>query len=126
MSSFKHRKTYRAGLKCTRFEAAWAGDLGKIKHLTLDSWDPEHSELPWKIAVNDGQNNPFSLAYSRGHLHVDVAREILEIAQAQYCPEGSGLVSTKAKSYVKPLDFLSWSFPKFVFKDGKFAEFTYA
>lgn len=35
--------------------------------------------------MNDRSNNPFSLAYMRGHL--DVAKAILEIAQAQYVAE---------------------------------------
>lgn len=67
------------------FEAAWSGDLDKIKALTLVSWDPENNEPPLQIAVNDRSNSPFSLAYMRGHL--DVAKAILEIAQAQYVPE---------------------------------------
>lgn len=67
------------------FEAAWCGDLDKIKALTLVSWDPENNEPPLQIAVNDRSNSPFSLAYMRGHL--DVAKAILEIAQAQYVPE---------------------------------------
>lgn len=67
------------------FEAAWSGDLEKIKALTLVSWDPENNEPPLQIAVNDRSNSPFSLAYMRGHL--DVAKAILEIAQAQYVPK---------------------------------------
>ncbi|KAK7719672.1 hypothetical protein SLS64_001851 [Diaporthe eres] len=67
------------------FEAAWSGDLDKIKALTLVPWDPENNEPPLQIAVNDRSNSPFSLAYMRGHL--DVAQAILEIAQAQYVPE---------------------------------------
>lgn len=67
------------------FEAAWSGDLDKIKALTLVSWDPENNEPPLQIAVNDGSNSPLSLAYMRGHL--DVVKAILEIAQAQYVPE---------------------------------------
>lgn len=67
------------------FEAAWSGDLDKIKALTLVSWDPENNEPPLQIAVKDWSNSPFSLAYTRGHL--DVAKAILEIAQAQYVPE---------------------------------------
>lgn len=67
------------------FEAAWSGDLDKIKALTLVSWDPQNNEPPLQIAVNDRSNSPFSLAYMRGHL--DVAKAILEIAQAQYVPE---------------------------------------
>lgn len=67
------------------FEAAWSGDLDKIKALTLVSWDPENNEPPLQIAVNDRFNSPFSLAYTRGHL--DVAKAILKIAKAQYVPE---------------------------------------
>lgn len=68
-----------------RFEASWTGDLDKIKALTLASWDPENNEPPLQIAVKDSNSSPFSLAYFRGH-H-DVAKSILEIAQAQYAVE---------------------------------------
>ncbi|KAK4170229.1 Ankycorbin [Cladorrhinum sp. PSN259] len=68
------------------FEAAWGGDLETIKTLTLTAWDDEKKEAPLKIAVKDSsQNNPFSVAFFRGHLTVAMA--ILEIAQAQYVPE---------------------------------------
>ncbi|KAL1880820.1 hypothetical protein VTK73DRAFT_4990 [Phialemonium thermophilum] len=68
------------------FEAAWNGDLEKIKTLTLTSWDTEENEAPLKIAVTDNMmNNPFSIAALRGHRHV--AKAILEIAQAQYSPK---------------------------------------
>ncbi|KAK0647124.1 hypothetical protein B0T16DRAFT_354017 [Cercophora newfieldiana] len=68
------------------FEAAWAGNLEKIKSLTTSSWDEDQSEPPLKIAVKDGSNNnPMSLAFLRGH--VEVARAILDIAEAQYSPE---------------------------------------
>ncbi|KAK3937074.1 Ankycorbin [Diplogelasinospora grovesii] len=68
------------------FEAAWSGDLGKIKTLTLTCWDEDKQEAPLKIAVrDDDSNNPFSLAFFRGHYNV--AKAILEIAQAQYSPE---------------------------------------
>ncbi|KAL2161459.1 hypothetical protein VTH06DRAFT_8021 [Thermothelomyces fergusii] len=71
-----------------RFTAALNGDLETIKALTLASWtsDDGKDEAPLKIAVYDqSSNNPFSLAYSRGHY--DVAKAILEIAHAQYSPE---------------------------------------
>lgn len=69
-----------------RFDAAFHGDLGTIKTLTLTSWDEAKEEAPLKIAVWDQSgNNPFSLAFSRGHY--DVAKAVLEIAQAQYAPE---------------------------------------
>ncbi|KAI1660959.1 ankyrin [Daldinia decipiens] len=67
------------------FEAAWAGDLATIKSLTLASWDAEKQEPPLKIAVSDMlYNNPFSIALIRGHY--EVAKAILEIAQAQWAP----------------------------------------
>jgi hypothetical protein len=68
-----------------RFNAAMNGDLETIKTLTLTSWDDAKEEAPLKIAVHDQNfNNPFSLAFSRGH-H-DVAKAVLEIAQAQWVP----------------------------------------
>ncbi|KUI66211.1 hypothetical protein VM1G_01603 [Cytospora mali] len=67
------------------FEAAWSGDLDKIKSLTLVSWDPENNEPPLQISLGAGNDTAFSLAYKRGHL--DVAKAILEIAQAQYVPD---------------------------------------
>ncbi|KAI1764033.1 ankyrin [Hypoxylon sp. FL1150] len=68
------------------FEAAWAGDLATIKSLTLASWDADKQEPPLKIAVSDMKShNPFSIAFLRGHY--EVAKAILEIAQAQWAPK---------------------------------------
>ncbi|KAI1375583.1 ankyrin [Hypoxylon crocopeplum] len=68
------------------FEAAWAGDLAVIKSLTLGSWDADGQEPPLKMAVSDlKRNNPFSLAFLRGHY--EVAKAILDIAQAQWVPK---------------------------------------
>jgi hypothetical protein len=68
-----------------RFNAAFNGDLETIKKLTLTSWDDAKEEAPLKIAVYDQHlHNPFLLAYNRGHY--DVAKAVLEIAQAQYSP----------------------------------------
>ncbi|KAK7951449.1 uncharacterized protein PG986_007177 [Apiospora aurea] len=67
------------------FEAAWRGDLDKIKSLTLASWDVDEAEPPLQVAVADDEgHNPFSLAFLKGHY--DVARTILEIVQAQWAP----------------------------------------
>ncbi|TRX88447.1 hypothetical protein FHL15_010637 [Xylaria flabelliformis] len=67
------------------FEAVWAGDLELIKSLTLGPWGPDEKEPPLQIAVADSaNNNPFSLAFIKGHF--EVARAILEIAQAQWSP----------------------------------------
>ncbi|KAI0841040.1 ankyrin [Hypoxylon sp. FL0890] len=68
------------------FEAAWDGDLEAIKSLTLTSWDADKQEPPLKVAVSDGKdNNPFSLAFLRGHY--ETSKAILEIAQAQWAPK---------------------------------------
>ncbi|RYO79042.1 hypothetical protein DL766_009476 [Monosporascus sp. MC13-8B] len=66
------------------FEAAWTGDLEKIKSLTLVPFDGD--EPPLEIAVFDPKgNNPFSLALLKGHF--STAKAILEIAQAQWAPK---------------------------------------
>jgi ankyrin repeat protein len=60
--------------------------LEEIKTLTLTTWDSSGEEPPLKIAASDqDHNNPFSLAFYRGHYNV--AKSILEIAQLQYSPE---------------------------------------
>lgn len=70
---------------CNRLEAAWAGDLDRIKSMTLEAWGPEKDQPPLKAAIFDNSSNsPFSLAFLHGH-H-DVARAILEIVQAQWSP----------------------------------------
>ncbi|KAL8370906.1 hypothetical protein RB595_000985 [Gaeumannomyces hyphopodioides] len=68
------------------FEAAWSGNLERIKELTLASWDEEKREPPLMVSVQDTQrNNLFVTAVLRGHW--EVAKAILEISQAQYAPE---------------------------------------
>ncbi|KAM7187495.1 Ankyrin repeat-containing domain protein [Naviculisporaceae sp. PSN 640] len=76
----KRRKAYQE-----LFEAAWIGDLERIKSFTTGFWDETQSEAPLKIAVKDNRDNsPLSLAFLRGH--VEVAKAVLDIAEAQYCP----------------------------------------
>ncbi|PGH19662.1 hypothetical protein AJ80_03817 [Polytolypa hystricis UAMH7299] len=66
------------------FQAAWENDVETIKSLTLAPWDPsEH--VPLHVAVWDENSfTPFSIAIYRGH--VETAKLILEIADAQYKP----------------------------------------
>lgn len=67
------------------FQAAWIGDIEKIKSLTLVPQGPERNQLPLKIAVLDSvHTSPFSLAVMRGHL--ECATAILQIAQVQFVP----------------------------------------
>ncbi|KAI1288909.1 ankyrin repeat protein [Xylaria venustula] len=67
------------------FEAAWTGDIETIKSLTLSPWGINEKEPPLQIAVSDQENNnPFSLALLKGHL--ETAKAILEITQAQWSP----------------------------------------
>ncbi|RGP64578.1 hypothetical protein FLONG3_9493 [Fusarium longipes] len=66
-------------------EAAWAGDLDKVKELSLQAWGPEQDQAPLKIAVSDHKGNtPFSIAVLRGHY--DLAKVLLEIVKAQWSP----------------------------------------
>ncbi|KAF9876431.1 ankyrin repeat protein [Colletotrichum karsti] len=68
------------------FEASWAGDIEKIKTLTLQAWGKDQDEPPLKISVTDNADNtPFSLAFVHGRY--EVASAILEIVMAQYSPE---------------------------------------
>lgn len=64
-------------------EAAWAGELERIKELTLQAWGEEKEQAPLKIVITDNtHNSPFSLAFLHGRY--DVARAILEIVKAQW------------------------------------------
>ncbi|KAE8369865.1 ankyrin repeat-containing domain protein [Aspergillus caelatus] len=68
------------------FEAAWRGDLDTIKSLTLAMWGEGNQQPPLRMAITDSNRlSPFSIAALRGHL--DVAKAILDIVQAQYKEE---------------------------------------
>ncbi|KAI1364570.1 ankyrin repeat protein [Xylaria arbuscula] len=80
------------------FEAAWSGDIGTIKSLSLAPWGPESSEPPLKIAVSDlSGNNPFSLAFLKEHF--DTVKAILEIVQAQWSPTDEEKARFKMSKY---------------------------
>ena len=65
-----------------RFEAAWQGNLDKIKELTLANWGPDLND-PLHVATQDSHGfTPFALALYRRHF--DVAKHIVEIANLQY------------------------------------------
>jgi hypothetical protein len=69
------------------FEAVWRGDIIAVKRLTLlPGEDQEGSSCPpLTIAVVDRhQDSPFTIALSLGHL--ELARTIYWIAEAQYQP----------------------------------------
>ncbi|KAH8717239.1 Uncharacterized protein HC256_001939 [Beauveria bassiana] len=67
-------------------EAAWQGDIGKIKSLTLQPWGPEQDQPPLMADIRDNHNHsPFSFAFLRGHY--TTAKAILEIIQAQWTPQ---------------------------------------
>ncbi|KAM4059065.1 ankyrin repeats (3 copies) domain-containing protein [Hirsutella rhossiliensis] len=92
---FEFRFTYDSDMNETRrgqyidlMEAAWIGDLSRIKALTLEACGPENNKPPLKIAITDNfGNSPFSLAFLQGPQ--DVAQAILEIVEAQWSlPEG--------------------------------------
>lgn len=64
-------------------QAAWTGDIGTIKSLTLQAWGPNNEHAPLNMAISDERrNSPFSVAFLRGHYHTSKA--ILEIIRAQW------------------------------------------
>ncbi|KAI9709659.1 MAG: hypothetical protein M1812_007637 [Candelaria pacifica] len=68
------------------YEAAWHGDVDKIKSLTLSHWGPSATHVPLRVAVKDKNDvTPFAIAVWRGHK--ELAHTILNITQAQYQPE---------------------------------------
>ncbi|OAA73258.1 ankyrin repeat protein [Cordyceps fumosorosea ARSEF 2679] len=67
-------------------EAAWQGDISKIKSLTLQPWGPDQAQPPLMADIRDNHNHaPFSFAFLRGHYAT--AKAILEIIQAQWTPK---------------------------------------
>ncbi|KAK2600284.1 hypothetical protein QQS21_005003 [Conoideocrella luteorostrata] len=64
-------------------EAAWMGNLDRIKELTLQAWGADKEQAPLKMAITDDLgNSPFSIAFLHGRF--DIARAILEIVKAQW------------------------------------------
>ncbi|KAL9611524.1 MAG: hypothetical protein Q9167_003849, partial [Letrouitia subvulpina] len=65
------------------FQAAWDGNLARIKELTLGSWGPDKQYAPLHVTTRDGKGfSPFTIAVYRQHLAA--AKLILEIANAQF------------------------------------------
>ncbi|KAL9041713.1 MAG: hypothetical protein Q9214_004013, partial [Letrouitia sp. 1 TL-2023] len=65
------------------FQAAWDGDLARIKELTLGPWGPDKQYAPLHVTTLDGKGfSPFAIAVYRQH--PAVAKLILEIANAQF------------------------------------------
>ncbi|KAH0595957.1 hypothetical protein MHUMG1_06507 [Metarhizium humberi] len=77
-------------------EAAWSGNLERIKELTLQAWGTERDQPPLKIVITDNSNNsPFSVAFLHGRF--DVAKAILEIVNAQWSPADKDEVRYRIK-----------------------------
>lgn len=69
-----------------RMEAAWVGDIDRIKSLTLQAWGQEQDQPPLKMSIKSSRgDSPLSLAFNRGHY--DVVRAILDIMRAQWSPQ---------------------------------------
>lgn len=66
-----------------RFEAAWEGDVPKIKELTLANWGPDQKQDPLSVATQDSKGfTPLAIAVYRRHF--DIAKILLDIADYQY------------------------------------------
>ncbi|KAG8421227.1 hypothetical protein J3458_003122 [Metarhizium acridum] len=77
-------------------EAAWSGNLERIKELTLQAWGTRRDQPPLKIVISDNDNNsPFSIAFLHGRF--DVAKAILEIVKAQWSPADKDEVRYRTK-----------------------------
>lgn len=64
-------------------EAAWTGDLDRMKALTLQAWGKDSNQAPLKMAIFDNnKSSPFSVSISFGRF--DVAWAILDIIKAQW------------------------------------------
>ncbi|KAJ3495440.1 hypothetical protein NLG97_g3396 [Lecanicillium saksenae] len=67
-------------------EAAWQGDISKIKSLTLQPWGTDQDQPPLMADIRDNHNHtPFSFSFLRGHY--DTAKAVLEIIGAQWTPK---------------------------------------
>ncbi|KAK5990707.1 hypothetical protein PT974_08976 [Cladobotryum mycophilum] len=79
-------------------DAAWNGDLGTIKSLTLQAWGTAQEQAPLNMAINDSRyNSPFSIAFLRGHY--EVAKAILEIVDAQWSAPDRDELRYRMKSH---------------------------
>ncbi|KAK2765211.1 hypothetical protein FQN54_008910 [Arachnomyces sp. PD_36] len=82
------------------FQAAWDGDVQKVKNLTLGSWGPDNNLPPLRVSVHDkSELTPFAIAVVRRHF--GLAKVILDIADAQYLPKGE---AQKRKRYEIVID----------------------
>lgn len=80
-----------------RMQAAWTGDIGTIKSLTLQAWGPNNEQAPLNMAIfDDSRNSPFSIAFLRGHYQT--AKAILEIIRAQWSAPEKEKVRYKMQS----------------------------
>jgi len=69
------------------FEFVWKADIAELKACTLSHWGETEQNDPLKVAVQikEFDINPVTLALHRGRF--DVARLLLQIANAQYRPD---------------------------------------
>lgn len=75
-------------------EAAWQGDISKIKALTLQPWGADQDQPPLMADIRDNHNHtPFSFAFLRGHY--DAAKVVLEMIGAQWTPRETDQVRYK-------------------------------
>ncbi|VUC32512.1 unnamed protein product [Clonostachys rosea] len=66
-------------------EAAWTGDVERMRALTLRPWGPNEDQPPLRMSAFDSQsNNAFSLAFLQGHY--EAAKAVLEIVKSQWAP----------------------------------------
>lgn len=81
-------------------EAAWAGDVERMRALTLRPRGPNEDQPPLKVSVKDSQRkNAFSLAFLRGHY--EGAKVVLEIMKSQWSPQEQAKMQYKMREDAK-------------------------
>jgi hypothetical protein len=69
------------------FEMVWTGDVQGIKLRTLAKWGPENRNEPLKVSVFESLFGNTLVMIALRHKRFDLAKMLLQIAQAQYRPK---------------------------------------
>jgi len=69
------------------FEMVWTGDVQGIKQRTLSRWGPQNCYKPLKVSVYESLFGTTLVMIALRHKRFDLAKLLLQIAQAQYRPK---------------------------------------
>lgn len=69
------------------FESVWSGNISDIKACTLTRWGPNKDKEPLKVSISESLYGNTLVAIALQHKRFDLAKMLLQIAQAQYRPK---------------------------------------